>query len=87
MLSTEIRHLLHRVENLIHVIMHTPYLIHDPRHHAHPLLKTANSCGSEMYCAWSSIIHKGHWSDFNKVVMIKKLAVILIKSRCIVPHE
>ena len=26
-------------------------------------------CGSEIYCAWSSIIHKGTqkiWSDFNK---------------------
>ena len=32
-------------------------------------LKTASSCGSEIHCAWSSIIHKGTqniWSDFNK---------------------
>ena len=27
------------------------------------------SCGSEIYCAWSSIIHKGTqkiWIDFNR---------------------
>ena len=32
-------------------------------------IKTASSCGSEIFCAWSSIIHKGTqkiWSDFNK---------------------
>ena len=31
--------------------------------------KTTSSCGSEIYCACSSIIHKGTqkiWSDFNK---------------------
>ena len=32
-------------------------------------IKTASSCGSEIYCVCSSIIHKGTqkiWSDFNK---------------------
>ena len=32
-------------------------------------IKTASSCGSEIYCAWSLIIHEGTqkiWSDFNK---------------------
>ena len=31
--------------------------------------ETASSCGSEIYCAYSSIIHKGTqkiWSDSNK---------------------
>ena len=31
--------------------------------------KNASSCGSEIYCECSSIIHKGTqkiWSDFNK---------------------
>ena len=33
-------------------------------------IKIASSCGSEIYCACSSIILKGTqkiWSDFNKV--------------------
>ena len=33
------------------------------------ITKDCSSCGSEIYCAWSSIIHKGTqkiWSDFNK---------------------
>ena len=35
-------------------------------------IKTASSCGSEIYCACSSIIHKGTqkiWSAFNEAFL------------------
>ena len=35
-------------------------------------VKTSSRCVSEIYCAWSSIIHKGTqkiWSDFNKAFL------------------
>ena len=54
------------------------------------IIKTASSCGSEIYCACSSIIHKGTqkiWSDFNKDILEwNNVRFLPVSSTCIVEY-